>query len=173
MVHGLLTWPAYGTWLPGPARGWVDPGSVLRDEPLPEPDHVESIRRRGGLKWPPVTLDAPQRTALIEEMPRIAELRSFDAQAMAVAEDHVHLLLQTQREDIPRLVQLTKGALSRRLTVLAGDHPASGASGEELRHHKWWARQYSCRVSGDASVIEGIRRRLEAHPPPMSFWNSR
>jgi REP element-mobilizing transposase RayT len=143
---------------------------MLRDESLPEPDHAESLRRRGGLKWPPVTLDETRRTALLEEMPRIAELRSFDAHAMAVAEDHVHLLLETHREDIPRLVQLTKGAMSRRLTVIAGDPPASGPSGEILAHHKWWTRQYSWRVSDDATVIEGVRRRLEAHQPPVSIW---
>ena len=47
---GLLTWPAYGTWLAGAARGWVDPGSVQKDATLPEPEEALSALRRRSLK---------------------------------------------------------------------------------------------------------------------------
>ena len=165
---GLLTWTAYGTWLPGPARGWIDAGSVQRDEPLPEPDPVISQQRRRSLKWPPAHLQERQRDAIIDELPRIARLRDFEPRIMVAASDHAHLLLATQRVDIPRLVQLIKGALSRRLTILAGDAAALSTSGGRLAHHKWWARQYSFRRIEREEHVQAVQRRLIEHPPPVS-----
>ena len=59
-MFGLLTWPAYGSWLPGPARGntlagrSAGQGSAV----IEEPDREASVRRQRGLKWPAVRLTA-------------------------------------------------------------------------------------------------------------------
>jgi REP element-mobilizing transposase RayT len=161
---GLLTWPAYGTWLAGPARGWVDPGSVQKDAALPEPDEASSERRRRSLKWPAVRLDAARRRVIIDDLPRIAALRRFRPLIAVAAVDHVHLLLAVDEgRDIPRLVQLIKGALSRALTVAAGDRPAISTAGRGLLHHKWWTRQYSFRLVEDDQVVEAMGVVLTEH----------
>ena len=46
---GLLTWTTYGTWLSGPARGWIDLGRSAQADALPEPDEVISQQRRRSL----------------------------------------------------------------------------------------------------------------------------
>ncbi|MDY7110395.1 MAG: transposase [Planctomycetota bacterium] len=161
---GLLTWPAYGTWLPGPARGWVDPGSRQQDTTPPEPDEALSAHRRRALKWPPVRLDDHHRRVILDDLGRIAEVRRFRPLLAVAAVDHVHLLLEVEEgRDIPRLVQLIKGALSRVLTVATGDKPAISTAGRGLLHHKWWTRQYSFRLVEDDQILQALRRALMEH----------
>jgi REP element-mobilizing transposase RayT len=161
---GLLTWPTYGTWLAGPARGWVDHGSVQSDAALPEPEEALSALRRRNLKWPAVRLEFEQRRLILADLARVAQLRRFTPQVAAVAADHVHLLLAVDEgRDMPRLVQLIKGALSRALTVAAGDRPAISTAGGGLRYHKWWTRQYSFRLVEDDQIVETVRRVLAGH----------
>ena len=178
----LLTFAAYGTWLAGPARGWVERQDRRGGDDLPEPDPGISALRRRGLKWPPVRLDRRQRELLLDDLHRIAGLRGFALLAAVAAEDHVHVVLGYERQaatpDIHRLIQLIKGALSRRLSVAAGDRPAVSVAGQPLPHHKWWTRQYSLRSLGDQAVVERVCERLAAHggevatylSPDLSGW---
>jgi REP element-mobilizing transposase RayT len=159
---GLLTWPAYGTWFARPDRGWID-----RDgdeaEALAEPTRRHDDGRQR-LVWPPVRLDERQQTVVIQDLARIASLRHFDLHMVAAAPDHVHVLLSCEPDrDVPRLVQLIKGALSRALTVAAGDEPARSTRGQALIHHKWWTRQYSFRWIEDRPTLERAVRALRAH----------
>ncbi len=161
---GILTWTGYGTWLAGAARGWVDAGQEWAGGELPEPDEGLSRLRGGSLKWPAVRLGAGQRAVVLIDLARIAALRGFILIAAAVAANHAHLLLETDEDcDIPRLVQLTKGALSRALTVYAGDRPAISMEGEAIAHHKWWTRQYSFLRVVDERAVDEARRRILEH----------
>ncbi len=162
MVY-LLTWPAYGTWLEAPARGRIQPSTAA----LPEPDHRLSGSRRAGLKWPAVRLDRRRQAVIIDDLHRIASIRSFELLAVVAAGDHVHVLLDRSAPDaapdMQRLVQLIKGALSRRLSVAAGDPPAASAGGEPLAHHKWWTRQYALQAIGDQADLKHVCAQLEGH----------
>jgi REP element-mobilizing transposase RayT len=163
---GLLTWPAYGTWLPGPARGRVDPGAVQVYATPPEPDEALSANRRRSLKWPAVRLDDARRRVILDDLARIAEIRRFRPVIAVAAADHVHLLLEIEEgRDVTRLVQLIKGALSRALTVATGDRPAISTTGRGLLHHKWWTRQYSFRLVEDDRVLQALRTALAEHEP--------
>ncbi|UCD73802.1 MAG: transposase [Phycisphaerales bacterium] len=167
---GLLTWTTWGTWLGEPARGWIDRGGVLRgDDPgaLPGPDEEASRKRRRGLKWPAAMLTADQRRLIIKDLRRIAELRRFELMGLAATENCVRVLLACDDDrDIERLVQLIKGALSRMLTVAAGDAPASSPGGGSLVHHKWWPRHYSFLRVGDQpaqkAIVETLRTGADA-----------
>ena len=161
---GLLTWPTYGTWFPGQGRGRIDlePDQPVRS--VPEPVPIDAARRPRDAAWPPVRLDDHQRRAVAKDLMRIAELREFKLHLVVVAEDHVHVLLSGEpQDDIPRLVQLIKGALSRKLTVVAGDTPPRSSSGRALPHHKWWARQYSFLNVGDRASLDRILEELMDH----------
>ncbi|MHC4129426.1 MAG: transposase [Planctomycetota bacterium] len=159
---GLLTWPAYGTWFARPHRGWIDREGDDA-EVLPEPTRSHA-RRRQRLVWPPVTLDERRQAVVIRDLARVASLRSFELLMVAAAPDHVHVLLACAPDrDVPRLVQLIKGALSRALTVAAGDAPAASTRGRALIHHKWWTRQYSFRWLEDGPTRQRVVRALRAH----------
>ncbi len=159
----LLTWPAYGSRFPRPGRGRIEgrePGDPHR---IPEP--ARRANEGGGrLKWPPAHLDGRMARLIIEDTARIAALRSFEPMMIVVAPDHVHLLLSCEDDrDVNRLVQLIKGALSRMLTVAAGDAPARSTSGELLPHHKWWTRRHSFIRIPDGEALEQVKVRLRAH----------
>lgn len=160
---GLLTWPAYGTWFARPHRGWIDRDRDTIGRSLPEP-----TRRACGvgepLKWPPVLLTDRQQRLIIKDLGRIAALRGFELHMICVSPDHVHVLLSIEAErDIPRLVQLAKGSLSRTLTVDAGDQPATSTGGGALVHHKWWSRQYSFRRIQDTETLDRVTALLRGH----------
>ena len=163
MMHGLLTWPAYGSWFPRLRRGWIDRHHRGGLDALPEPTRGSTDRRQR-LKWPAVTLSPSQQAVVIGDLIRIASLRDFDLRAVAAAADHVHVLLDCAPDrDVPRLVQLVKGALSRALTVAAGDEPATSTGGGTLIHHKWWTRQYSFRWIGESGQKQRVLEALWAH----------
>ena len=161
---GLLTWPTYGTWFPGQGRGRIDlePDQPVRS--VPEPVPLDAARQPRDAPWPPVRLDDHQRRAVAKDLMRIAELREFKLHLVVVAEDHVHVLLSGEpQDDIPRLVQLIKGALSRKLTVVAGDTPPRSSSGRALPHHKWWTRQYAFLTVDNRAALDHIWPELLAH----------
>jgi len=162
-VFGLLTFTTFGTWLPGPARGWIDAGHAWTGHGWPEPNEAISAVRRRSLRWPAVRLDRAGRAAVLADLPRIAQLRSFTLQLGIAAPDHAHILLEVDADrEIPRLVQLTKGALSRALSVADGDSIARSTQGEALKHHKWWTRQYSFLGLADAGALPALREALHA-----------
>ena len=175
---GLVTWTTYGTWLAGPARGWIDPGRVLREADLsrlPVPDEEASSQRRRSLKWPPATLGAEQKRLIIMDLHRIAELRRFELHAIAAEETCVRVLLGCDEDrDMQRMVQLIKGALSRMLTVATGDEPASSTGGEALIHHKWWPRQYSfLRIEDEETRQALIELLRDSAGTGATVWTSR
>ncbi|MHC4949018.1 MAG: transposase [Planctomycetota bacterium] len=162
---GLLTWAAWGTWLAGPARGRV-PGPDL----VPEPDPALSAARRRGLVIPPVRLDRRHREAVADDLPRLAALRAFEVLALAVAADHVHLLVAwAGARDEARLVQLVKGALSRRLSVVEGDAPQVGTTGVARPHRRWWPRQHALRALADDDELRAVLGAIRAHVGPETL----
>jgi REP element-mobilizing transposase RayT len=162
---GLLSWTTFGTWLPGPARGCVDRGAVQIDQPLPKPDEALSANRRRSLRWPAVRLDEAARAAILEDLPRVARLRRFQVHVLVIAADHVHLVIEFDDDDrdVDRLIQLIKGALSRKLSVAAGDEPARSTRDHRLPYHKWWTRQHSFRIIRDAEAFDNVREQLLDH----------
>jgi len=164
VVVVLLTWPTWGAWLPGPARG----GQVTRfthaPEALPAPDEGLSRTRRRGLVWPAVRLEESQRGVVIEDFRRVASFRDFEIIAAVAHPDHVHLLLRCDASrDLRRLVQLVKGAASRALSRSAGDVEADSTHGRPLPHHKWWTRQSSILVLDSDEAVEGALALLRTH----------
>jgi REP element-mobilizing transposase RayT len=164
-MNFLLTWPTYGTWLPGPSHGRVEHfcgGEFI----LPEPDPAISLRRRRSLKWAAVMLHERHRAALQSDLPRIESIRGFRTRRFIVVEDHTHLLFEAPEEcDLMRLVQLIKGTLARALSVAGGDPAPIGTRGERLPHQKWWARQHVLQIlTDDESLAAALRALKRAHP---------
>ncbi len=161
---GLLTWPAYGTWFPYQGRGRIDTEPDQSAPLIPEPLPIDAARQPKHAPWPAVRLDEHQRRGVAEDLKRIAELRRFERLVVVVAMDHVHILLRCDEgRDIPQMVQLIKGALSRKLTVLAGDAPPRSTSGKVLPHHKWWTRQYAFMPVESRNMLDHLWPELLAH----------
>lgn len=164
-MHALLTWPTFGSWLPGPARGGRVESLQRPPTALPAPDPDIAIARGLSLKWPPVSLNKHQQHLLLSDLLRIAELRGFTLHAARSSAQDVHVLFEREPllEDIHRLVQLIKGSLARTLSVDAGDPAARSTSGESLAHQKWWARQYLLQTIEEPAFIQPITALLRGH----------
>jgi len=164
---GLLTWSTYGAWLPGPGRGWIDPGAEHATEPLPEPDVRLAGARAGTIHRDPVRLSPEQRDRVLSHLEHMAGYRDYRPLAAVAAEDHVHVLLEADDDlDIPRLVQLVKGSLSRNLTCAGGDEPAPTPSGRVFPHRRWFSHQFSFRRVRGEDALAGVRRALLGHGGP-------
>ncbi len=160
----MLTFPAYGHWLPGSGRGWIDPGKVLANNNFPTPDEEISAERRRSLIWPARQLTIPQQRLIIQDLHRIADLRKIRLIAATPHTNCVQVLMKHNADEhIPRQVQLIKGALSRCLTVAEGDHPARSTQDRPLIHHKWWTRQYSWLIvqDHDLAMILAVFHRMQ------------
>ncbi len=160
LMISLLTWPTYGTWFATSRRGWIDRDGVPDAGIVPEPTR----HARAEPVWAVACLDTAQRELVIRDLGRIASLRNFELHMAAVAADHVHVLLSVEPPcDVPRLVQLIKGSLSRTLTAAAGDTPATSRRGSPLPHHKWWSRQYSLFTIDNRRNLDDVTAVLADH----------
>ncbi len=166
-MHTLITWPTYGNWFAGYGRGCLDLDPASIGQTLPEPTLCGETAGQPSSPWPAVRLAEKQRRVVLADLPRVASLRAFIVDRAVVAPTFVHLLIELDHQrDLRRLVQLVKGALSRALTVAAGDRLPFDATGAPLPHHKWWSRQYAClRITDDAlrRCIAGALERRAAH----------
>ncbi|MCZ6836367.1 MAG: transposase [Planctomycetota bacterium] len=165
-MHYILTFPAYGTWLPGPARGMtidIDGDYLV----LPMPDRFETARRRDALKWPIIELNEVQRSIVSRDLDRVAAIRNFTLHDVIVAPDCVHIRFSCPPDtNVIRLVQFMKGAPARALSIAIGDPAALSNDNRTLIHHKWWSRQYRLqRLSLPSQVDRAevlLRKRREA-----------
>lgn len=154
MQH-LITWPTYGNWFAGRGRGGfaIDPSTV--GDALAEPTLCGEAVGQQPSRWPAVQLDADQRRVVLDDLQRVADLRAFTIDTVVVGPTFVQVLIDAaDSRDVGRLVQLSKGATARALTVAAGDQLPVDANGAPLPHHKWWSRQYA-----HMPVTDGPQRR--------------
>jgi REP element-mobilizing transposase RayT len=163
-VQALVTWPTYGHWFAGHGRGCIPLDAGALGDALPEPTLCGEAVGQPPSRWPAVQLSDQQRRVVRADLARIAALRDFAIAGVVIAPTFVHLLIRIDPErDLSRLVQLVKGALSRALTVAAGDRLPTDATGASLPHHKWWSRQYACLRIGDEGLRERVAGMLERH----------
>ncbi|MFQ5429878.1 MAG: class I tRNA ligase family protein, partial [Phycisphaerae bacterium] len=120
----LVTWTAYGTWLPGDDRGFVsrvpraDGGHTIHHMPGEPYDAGDPQLRNAAadrMQGEPVHLNKEQARVLLAAIAGTAERHGIELLAVAIMADHVHVLCQTDRSGA-ELQKLFKGAASRRLS---------------------------------------------------------
>ena len=157
----LLSWTAYGEWVPGDPRGFVgrvrdlrpgesSPTRLRHNAPRTEYDRgITGLARRSRerMAYPPVRLSREQADALLTQFAETAAYRRWRLLAAAVMTQHVHLLVGVPDDPDPdALLRDFKAYGSRALNRLAGvDAPA-----------RWWTKGGSTRKKGDpAAVLDG------------------
>jgi REP element-mobilizing transposase RayT len=132
----LLTWTTYGTWLPGDARGFV---SNVRDGDGPEVRHnlpgtpydadMAGLRcaAREALKGPPISLQAEQAIAALEQFRETARYRGWTLLAAAVMANHTHLVVGLEGDPDPaQVLHSFKSYASRALNARWGKPAGAG-----------------------------------------------
>lgn len=148
VIAYMLTWTTYGTWLQGDRRGWVKNGEILH------PDiNLETANRRQ-MKADHVVLTKSQKISVVKAIINEAKELNQKLFALAVCNNHVHLIVKNTNMPIGQTVSHYKNAA--RLAV------------EGLGFHgKLWTRGFDKRYCMDekelAVKIAYVRKHQNAN----------
>jgi hypothetical protein len=128
----FLTWPTYGTWLPGDERGWVEyrHGWQL-------PDSIRKLEAEARMTEDACTLDTEERTLVEATIAEHCRIRGWELHAVNCRTNHLHVVVTADPGPGP-------GSRPVQSVVYA---PAQGIAGETARVH-------GCGGRGQASARE-------------------
>ena len=155
----FLTWPTYGTWLPGDSRGWV---KRLQGHQLPDP--IKEIEAAARMSEDACRLNAEQRKAVEDQIIETCEHRLWIPHAVNCRSNHVHVVL-TAPNTHPKKIRTDLKAWTTKRLKREFDKQRS----------KWWAERGSVRYVFDedefiATVL--YVKDFQDHeqvPPPGAF----
>jgi len=136
MVHGYhAIFCAYGFWLPNDPRGsWSDfvgawelvrfgraTRAIERNELTEEQQRLRQ-EAKAALKYPPVHFTNPQMDAIARGFEIAIQRSGFTVWACSILPGHAHLVVARHTFSVEQIVNLLKGAATRRLRE-EGLHP--------------------------------------------------
>jgi hypothetical protein len=136
----FLTWPTYGTWLPGDERGWVRHGIGCQ---LPDP--MRKLEAEARMTEDACILGAEQRRLVETTIADHCRIRVWELHAVNCRSNHVHVAVTANRKP-EEVREQFKAWCTRNLKALeearhksSGDGPPSPARGvRELRIRQKW-----------------------------------
>ena len=143
----FITFRAYGTWLPGDARGAVRHGVNVPGSPPVQPSSGLEIQSRSLLRSEMAGFDATCRDAIGLAIKEVCEIRGWNLIALNVRSNHVHVIVQCEAAPERALVDF-KSYATRRL-VLGGLFAPNA---------RVWARHGSTRYLWDDGDVEDAWR---------------
>ena len=151
-VAFFLTWPTYGTWLPGDGRGWVD---YRRGWKLPRPVLEREAAAR--MAEDACRLNAAQRGAVEAQFHETCGRRGWVLHAANCRSNHVHAVV-TATDCAPERVRADlKAWATRRLKRT------------DSTRTNWWAERGSTRyVWEEAGLAEVAAYVTDAQDRPQS-----
>ncbi|MEM6470997.1 MAG: transposase [Planctomycetota bacterium] len=106
----FLTWPTYGTWLPGDQRGWVE---YQHGWQLPDPPRVLIAQSR--MKESACVLDRAARNVFCGQVHETCQYRKWTLYAVDCRSNHIHIVVGAHDTD-PRKIRIDiKAWCTRRL----------------------------------------------------------
>lgn len=143
----FLTWPTYGTWLPGDERGWVEyrKGSQL-------PDPVRKREAEARMTEEACILDNEQRQLVEQTIADHCRIRGWNLHAVNCRTNHLHVVVTAPIA--PKEVQVQfKAWCTRRLKELEGQRRGI-RSDDSSMCEQWWAERGSRRWMNDEDSLE-------------------
>ena len=146
---------AYGFWLPNDPRGsnseYVRDWKIL---PFGKATRVENrrnvsrvlhdrelrLRAKRELAYPPVQFTGRQALSVANGFAEVAQKNGYILHACAILPCHVHLVIRPHRYSIEQVVNLLKGAATRRLAQ-DGLHPLKGCRARDGRPPSPWQQE--------------------------------
>ena len=146
-----ITWTAYGTWLHGDDRGWVESGTPCVQPPDEARLHVAEKR----MTQSAVTFDAGQRVLIAQVIEGHCRIRGWHIHALNALSNHIHLVVTAGRPPEEVMNQL-KAWCSRKLSDAAGfpDSPVAKKAGRR----KWFTEHGSTKWINDEEYLENAVR---------------
>src|SRR4051794_40332841 len=84
----FLTWPTYGTWLPGDERGWIE---FRHGWQLPAPARM--LESRGKMTENACLLTAAERSIVEKQVRETCEHRGWKLYAVTCRSNHMHVVI--------------------------------------------------------------------------------
>jgi REP element-mobilizing transposase RayT len=149
----FLTWPTYGTWLPGDERGWVQ----FRRGSRP-PDPIVEREAKARMTEDACRLDHEERRLVEATIADHCRIRGWTLYVVNCRSNHVHVVVAA--DVAPQVVrEQLKAWCTRRLKDLAKQRRCTnsrdGASGDTVRA-KWWAERGSGIYLSDEEGLEAV-----------------
>lgn len=161
----FLTWPTYGTWLPGDERGWVEYRAGWR---LPDP--ARELEAQARMAEDACTLDPEQRQIVERTIADHCRIRGWQLHAVNCRTNHLHIVVTADRPPDEVRDQL-KAWCTRRLKELEANRRAAKdpvSLRNPLRQH-WWAERGSRRFINDQysldAAIHYVQDGQDKHQP--------
>jgi REP element-mobilizing transposase RayT len=173
MVHAYhVIFTAYGFWLPNDPRGsWSDfVGSwvLFRFGPATRTTERHSLARRPhdvgtrlaakkALKYPPVQFTGVQARAVGNGFAEFARKSRLTVWACSIMPEHVHMVVGRHRYKVEQVVNLLKGAASRRLNTEQIHPLRPWTSTDGKVPHCWAQGEWKVFLDTEEDIIRAIR----------------
>ena len=143
----FLTWPTYGTWLPGDDRGWVKRhhGHHL---PSPSLELEAAARMTEDACW----LDEGQRRLVEQTVADHCQIRGWKLHAVNCRSNHLHVVVTADRHP-NEVCEQFKAWTVRKLKQLECSADTPSPTPIRMRE-KWWAERASKRFLNDEDSLE-------------------
>jgi REP element-mobilizing transposase RayT len=168
--HVILS--AYGFWLPNDPRGsWSDfvrAWELVRFGKATKTDERCSLAAeahdaearlaaKAALKFPPVKFTGLQARAVGRGFGAMVEKSGLTIWACSILPEHVHLVIRRHRFKVEQIVNLLKGAATRRLNE-EGIHPLAQFIGSRRRPPHAWARKgWQVFLDSESDIVRAIK----------------
>jgi len=150
----FITWPTYGTWLPGDERGWVE---YHRGWKLPNPSLEQACRKC--MVEEQCVLSATEREIVIEQIRETCSYRKWTLLATACRSNHVHVVVGAVGTHPKKIRIDLKAWCTRRLQERSNKHRTN-----------WWAERGSIRyVWDDESLAQVVAYVCEGQDHPGRY----
>jgi Transposase IS200 like len=111
----FLTWPTYGTWLPGDERGWIQYGRGWK-----LPDAVRKLEAEARMSEDACRLDGEQRKVVEQQIAETCNARGWELHAVNCRSNHAHVVITAAQA--PKIVRnQLKAWCTRRLKELEAE----------------------------------------------------
>ena len=144
----FLTWPTYGTWLPGDARGWVRRGRGIQP-----PNPVLALEARARMAEDACRLDVEQRQLVEATIAEHCRIRGWALHAVQCRTNHVHVVVSAGRHPDDVRDQF-KAWCTRKLRKLEANRATANRESNSKPRERWWAERGSGRYINDLESLE-------------------
>src|SRR5688500_9804813 len=91
-VAYFLTWPTYGTWLPGDERGWIK-----YHQGFQRPDPILETEAKARMTEDACRLDEEQRELVEATIAKHCDIRGWTLHAVNCRSNHLHVVVTADR----------------------------------------------------------------------------
>lgn len=107
----LITWTAYGTWLPGDERGWNQRGQA--EIQAPNAQYLKSAKAR--MKESPFLLTKPDQEVVENTIRKHCNIRKWTLHAVSARSNHIHVVVTAPDYDPVTVTEQFKAWCTRKL----------------------------------------------------------